>query len=238
MKKKFLLLVMCVCLFSTMNAEPVSHLPSIHVQGQASLFKPSNELQIQLSVVTSEKTAQEAVSANQVKMNKMLSALRELGLEENEIQTQRFSINPLYSQAPRNPPENWRAEINGYEVRNSLLVKTGKMDHAGKIIDVAVQNGVDQIDSLSFGLRDAQEFRQEAIAAAVAKGISEANFVAAAANVQLGRIINIDVTLHEPPHYPQRFALMKAAPIMETQIVPGSVETQASVSMTFEIRQN
>ncbi|RLF98048.1 MAG: hypothetical protein DRN49_06525, partial [Thaumarchaeota archaeon] len=104
---------------------------------------------ISLSVVTRGSTANEAQSLNAEKMGKVISALKEAGVSEDQMKTTSYTLNPIYEYPERKSPI-----IVGYECRNSLRVTLEEIDRAGEIVDLAVSAGANQVSSISFTLSD------------------------------------------------------------------------------------
>ena len=56
---------------------------------------------ITLGVVSEAKAAGEALAANSQSMDRILTALKQGGIEPRDLQTSGFSVEPIYSQPPR-----------------------------------------------------------------------------------------------------------------------------------------
>ena len=65
----------------------------------------------------------------------MMDVLATYSINEIDIQTQQFSIQPVYNW------ENGRQILLGYSVTNNVIVKIREIDDAGSIIDAAVAAG-------------------------------------------------------------------------------------------------
>src|ERR1044072_2699012 len=71
--------------------------PAISVTGEASVSVPPDLAQIDAGVSTEAKTAREASEANKAAMGKVLLAFKGAGIEENDFQTSRLSLQPQYA---------------------------------------------------------------------------------------------------------------------------------------------
>lgn len=230
------LLVMGATLaFANSNAnEPF--FPKLVVSGSSLLHKPADQLTLSISVVTQGENAEKALSANNSKMQPVLAALQKVGLAKGEYETGRFNIQPVYSTPPKNPPSDWRAVIVGYNVNNTINVRTSKLDLAPAIIDAVSGAGANQIDNINFGLQDPQKYRSEAIAAAAANAIADAKALAEAANLKLVRVL--EASLDQPQVYPRSMKVGFAMAQAEgggTPIEAGDVEVSSRVSLTYEV---
>ena len=141
------------------DAQEVTSFPSrektISVTGMATAsFKP-DQLNVSFGVETQEKTAKEALDANSVAMDTVISAIKDAGISESEIGTSSFNIYPVYDSYEDKLTGRWTQELIGYRVSNIVLVETKKLDSAADIIDNAVNAGVNRVDSVYFSLSPA-----------------------------------------------------------------------------------
>src|SRR5262245_19321011 len=181
--------------------QPFDSIPKLTVRGQAELSKPADQLRLQVGVQSEGAAAESVLSDNSQKMQAVVDALKKAGLGPGEYETGSFSLEPVYSQRPRGADDQWRPKIIGYRVSNTLMIKTKKMDMAGKLIQVANEAGGNSIDSISFDLADPQKHRGDAIAAATANARSDAMALAKAGDLKLVRIlvISLDEAGYQPP---------------------------------------
>lgn len=208
------------------------------VQGYAMLRKPADELQLDLGVISRAKTVNDALKMNNQKINRVIQELQDIGLARSEYQTSQFAIQPIYTTPPKNPPENWTATIDGYEVTNQINIQTSKLELAGSIIDRTTQMGTNSVDHISFNLKNRRAHQAEVLALATQYAIEDAQQLAQAAHVQLLRILSISLNQTHP--FPQPRMAMYAFKSAEaadssTSIIPGDVEISASVTITYEI---
>ena len=166
-------------------------IPQLTVRGDALLKVPADQIELNIGVVTTDSTVDVALNDNNLRIKQVVQGLRKLGLAENEYHTGRFQIAPQWSPAPRNPPPGWRPDIVGYTVTNTLAIRTGKLELAGKIIAAANAAGANSVDAIQFMLKNPRASRNEAIAIATQNGIADANALAAAASVKLVRILDL-----------------------------------------------
>lgn len=233
----FVFFCLSTCLFA--NEEEI---PKLSVKGEVTLRKPANELHLTVGVLTEGKNADNALKSNSDKMKSVLEAIQKAGLAKDEFQTGQFSIQPTYTVRPKNPPEDWRSEINGYQVSNQINVKTSKIGLAGEIIDAASRAGANTIDNIMFTLSDPQAHRADAITAATQNALANASVLAKAANVSLVRVmeLSLDNAFENPRMIRPNLFLAKAASSDEllTPIEPGDVEVKANVNLVYEIKTN
>ena len=227
--------IFLMLLAQTLSAEPHKLL----VSGNATLHRPADTFMLKVGVVTLDKTAEQAIAANNEKMQKILIALKKTGLNEKEFQTGNFTVMPKYAPAPREIPPDWQASISGYEVRNTLSIQTNKLNLSGPLIDAAAKEGANLFEDISFSLQSAQDAQVEAITQAVRQAYIYASAAVKEAGVTLGDILEININpAHITPHFYRAEKFAMAAVDTSTPISPGNVEVNASVSITYEIRHS
>ncbi|MGI0011603.1 MAG: SIMPL domain-containing protein [Nitrosopumilaceae archaeon] len=156
---------------------PPSREKTISVTGTVTTSVDPDLLNIQFGVETQAKTATEAIDANNEAMNKIIDAIKRLGIAEDEIRTSSFSIYPVYDSITDPKTGVYvRSELTGYRVSNILLVKTEKLAIGGDIIDAAVQAGANRVDSVYFTLSPEKQLavQDELIGKAVLNAKSKA----------------------------------------------------------------
>lgn len=225
--------LLLVCAFSVACCDQ-PHANKLSVTGQATVYVPADKLTLTVGVVTQNTLAQVALRENNERMNQVIGALKKVGLKEGEYQTGQFSVNPTYSQPPKNPPPNWQQTISGYEVRNTVNIRTNQFELAGPIIDEVGMGGANLIDNISFAVDDPQPSKSQAITLAVQQAIGYAETAARAAKVNLGDLHELSINPSVvSPHFKMNSFAMTAD--SGTPIQAGNVEVQATASLVYEI---
>lgn len=209
--------------------------PKLEVRGTAVLHKPADQFGLTITVLSQGETAEKALLENNDRMNQVINNIQIAGLEKGEYHTGQFSIQPIYSQPPRDIPYNWRATIIGYEVNNSITVQTQKLDLAPVVIDAAGQAGASQITNIHFGIKDPSIYRTEAITQATTNAYTDAEAIARVTNIELVRIL--DIRLDQPTVYarPGRNMDYMAKAESLAFIEAPDVDINSNVSIIFEI---
>jgi len=117
-------------------------------------------------------------------MSDLLAALRNSGIADEDIQTQRFRID----QRTRWDNINDEEIVTGYQVTNTVTVKIRYIDNAGNIVDAAVEAGGDyiRIRNFSFTVEDPTIYYDEAREKATADAKDKAEKLAEQNGVELG----------------------------------------------------
>ncbi|HEY0301004.1 MAG TPA: SIMPL domain-containing protein [Rhizomicrobium sp.] len=233
---RFARLVASAALFGALFATPALAEPPAHiisVSGQGTANGVPDQAQLSAGVATVAKTADAALAENARKMNAVFAALARLGVPDKAIQTSNFSVSPQYENNPRNDGEP--ARIVGYQVSNQVDVLLTDTKKLGPAIDALVGAGANQINSVSFTIRDAEALLDKARKAAVADARKRAATYAGAAGVSLGGVISIQENGgFEPPR-----PMMAMAGFRDKDSTPtaaGEQSVTANVSLVFELK--
>jgi len=224
------------CAFSD---ESKIELNKLAVTGEAILYKPADQVILNLGVITEDANASTSLNANNGIMEAVMNAIASTGIDKSEYQTGRFTIDPIYSTPPQNANANWRAKITGYRVSNIVNIQTSKLNMVGKLIDAASKAGANSIGDISFNLSDHQKYRAEAIKAAAKNAIDDATALADATQLKLDKILTIELDPLDPPQplYKSNYALRSASFDAGTSIESGDIEVRAKVAVTYEISE-
>jgi len=223
------LLLLSTCLFAT-------DVPKLTLSATAKIDKPADELQMKVGVITHARNAEDGLLENSAKMQEIIAQLELSGFTHEDYETSQFSINPTYTPYPKDPPPDWRQTINGYEVKNFILIHTNRLKDAGKIIDLANHAGANSISDIRFGLRSPREYWAEAIAAAGQNAVRDAQVIAEATGVEVVRVLSITLnqtSVKGPELNVASFA--KAAGSAAPPIEAGDVTIEAKVNLIYEI---
>lgn len=209
------------------------------VTGTATAMVSPDLLVIQLGVDTESKSAQDAVAQNALAMNATATALEKLGITSDEIGTANFQIQPDYNNTGPYPPYNqYKSELVGYKVSNTLLVKTSNLGIAGSLLDAAVSSGANRVDSVSFELSPLKQ--QSVQNSLIDEAILDAQSKAQKALTPLGQKIegvkSVSLSVPMMPGMPlysaNKLGLASEAP---TPIFAANQEITTSVDVVFLI---
>ncbi|HVY35377.1 MAG TPA: SIMPL domain-containing protein [Caulobacteraceae bacterium] len=184
---------------------------------------------VTLGVSTQAATAAEALRLNAQRMTAVLTSLRALGLGERDIQTSNLSLGPQYVNVQNLPPK-----LSGYQASNDVRVTVTDLTKLGPVIDAVGGAGANQINGVSFGLKDSDAAENEARRAAVKALAAKADLYAQASGYHIVRLVNLSEGGGEQPMQPRPvFAMAKAA--APTPVEPGELNVRIDVSAVYEL---
>lgn len=211
---------------------------TISVTGTATTSVSPDLVSIQFGVDTQAKTAKDASSANAQMMNAVISAVQNRGITKDEISTANFGISPIYNQTK---PDQFTGVSNqilgGYQVSNTLLVKTAKLSLAGDIIDAAVQAGANRVDSVSFSLspNQQQSIQDDLLNKAVLNAQSRAEKALDPLSQKIIGVKMVNISEFNIPPPPKYYGAMSEAAVPSTPIFTSNQQVTTSVDVTFLI---
>lgn len=204
--------------------------PSIAGTASSDVKFTPDRATVRISVQTHATTASMAASQNATKQNSVLSALRTLGMPNEQLSTTDYSVNPEYRYEQNKSPT-----LIGYTVTNTILADVRDLKILGKVLDAALGNGANIISSLDFYASNTDAARREAIGTAVAKARSEADVAARAAGGTLGGLMSLNIGAGNQPPPPRPMMRMSASAAVSeaTPINPGEQTLTVTVSASW-----
>jgi len=202
--------------------------PLLTVSGEGTVQGVPDIAVITLGVVSEAPAARDALSANSQSMTRILSALKAGGIEARDLQTSGFSVDPVYSQPPRDfdGSQQFKPEITGYSARNNVTLRIRDLDKVGAILDQVVTLGANSISGPTFTVDDPTPLEDKARSAAIADALRKGRLFADAAHVSLGPIFRIDET-SQPAPLP-----VAGAPMMRMEAASAAVPIEGG-ELTF-----
>jgi len=204
---------------------------TLSVTGSATTNTKSDKVSVSLGVETTDKTAEKALLLNSDLMNKVINALKESGVQENETSTSSFTINPNYNYSEYGAKGN----LIGFTVSNSIHIISSNINQISQWIDTAVQTGANTVDDIYFSIspNKLEEIKNSLLKEAVANAKSKADIVAAAGGLNIAGIQSITVGelgLPTVPVYSKSVAFDEAS---STPILAGEQEISTTVSIVY-----
>lgn len=164
-------------------------------------------------------------------INKVSASIKELGVEEKDIQTTNYQINPNYDF------QSGTQRITGYSASTNLSIKVRNIDLVNQVIDQATENGANQVGGVTFDVDDRAKVENEARQKAVEAAKKKAESAAKIAGFKLGRLVNYSEDFVGGPRpIPLRMSVgAPEAQELETAVEPGSSEIRVVVTLSYEI---
>lgn len=224
------LLVFCTAGFANEN---VSLTNVITVNGSGLVKVAPNMADISFAVITEAEEAGSAQAQNARLVNNVIEALKNSGIATADITTAGYNLNPRYIYEEKKPPR-----ISGYKVCNEILVTVRDIAMVGKVIDIAVKNGINQVQNIRFYVEGNMDQKIQALRQAIEEARAKADVIAAALGKKIAGVKSAGGSWYNtapPPIYYEKGPAGGADRAASTPINPGMAEIRASADIVYII---
>lgn len=211
--------------------QPYARTITISADGKVSA-KP-DLASVTLTVVSEKPTVKQVSADNNEKMNRVIDAIKKIGIEDKDITTSAYNLIPQYRY-----PTGGSPVLTGYSLRQEVTVKIRKLELVDDVLDSATKTGANEVGQLSFDIDDAGAVKKQARDQAFTKAREKAQDMATAAGVKLGRVVTFSESYGD--YYPNVYSQFsynarESVSNIAAPIQPGSKELNVNVSVTYEI---
>ncbi len=213
--------------------------PVLTVNGEGKASATPDRATVRVGAVAQAKDASEAQAQVSAIVTKSIEAIKGLGIDAKAIQTSGVSLHPVYSH-DRSAEEKdvpGRPHITSYAAQNGVTVRVDDLAKLGQVIDLAVANGGNSIDGVNFELKDDAPKRKEALKEAATEAKGKAEAIAEAMGLELlgvQEVVEGGVNVVYPM---MGRGAMELSSADSSPIEAGQVETTASLTVTYRIRE-
>ena len=199
----------------------------ITVVGSGSAQAVPDVAEWSFGVQTSGETAAAALAANSAAMDDVVAALRDSGIDEDDLQTEQVSVYPRTSDDG--------LTVVGYDASNTVRATIRDLDRAGPTVDAAVSAGANQVYGPTLTLSDSKAQYSAAVEAAFDDARARAEAIAEKAGVSLGAPVAIveGGGGGAAPSFDR--ALAAEAGAADVSVQPGTQEVGATLTVTFAV---
>ncbi len=213
---------------------------TINVAGTGTVTASPDKAVVYLGVQTQLIDATAAQQENAEKMDRIIAALKDAGITEDDMETSGYSMYPMRSYEALRSYEA-KDTITGYVVSNRLMVTVTDVDKVGDIIDTAVNAGANEVQSVSFTLSDdaRQDAREQALENAVESARSDVDTLAGILDVTILGPVEVttsggNVVTPYPLPYAAAVKEYEMGRSESTSILPGDISVTAYVQMVYQ----
>lgn len=201
------------------------------VQGQGSVSSTADIAMIDIGATSSGQNLKEVQNQTDTIVQKLIQVMQEIGIDENEITTDQYSVSPQYDYktTPR--------KIMGYQVSNNLSIKILDLKKINSVITHATGAGANKVGNIRFVIDEAKGKRilTQARAIAIKEAKDKASSLAKLAGMKLGRILNVQEN-QSNPYLGRAFSKSMASDESSPSIQAGSKNVTSRITLTYEVR--
>lgn len=202
---------------------------SITVSAQGTVKVMPDVAYVTVGVTTQDADMQKAQANNAQTMNAMFDALTSAGLTDDDMRTTQYNAYPIYDYSSDSK------KIVSYEVTNQVELTIKDINRVGEVIDIAVNNGANMTNSISFGLLDEQSSYNDALKLAVDAAAVKADMLAQAGGVKIIGTLQITENTSGGQIFREYAEMAADEAAGVTPISASDLDIQASVTVTYEI---
>ena len=216
---------------------------TITVSGKGEVFAVPDTATFNYSVMATAKDVTTAQTEVNTKSNAILVYLKSQGVDEKDIQTSDYSVNPHYEYGTAVcsggycPPG--KQTLTGYDVNETVTVKVKDTNKAGTLLSGIGSKGATNLSGLSFTIDDQTKLEAEARTKAINNARAKAEELAKELGVSLVRVVGFS---ENGGGYPIYYAKAMSADSLgrgtapAPEIATGQNRITSNVDVTYEIR--
>lgn len=235
MKKMTAILAVMMVILTMLSGAALAD-ETVSAIGKATVQIQPDMARITLGVNATDAEVINAQQAVNEAMNSIVAALtdEEMAIASEDISTTSYFIYERYEYNS----EKDVSERSGYVASASIAILVRDLSKAGKVIDVAMQAGANELNGVEFMSSDQTEARDRALTLAVQDGTRKAKTIAAAAGVQLSELPSSIEEMSDYYSYDTGnvvYATETSDAATGTQLQAGLLNLTATVEIVYEI---
>jgi uncharacterized protein len=199
------------------TAQPIER--GITVSGIGSLQTVPDQASFRFGVRKQGATAGGTLGAASAAARRVVAAIEAAGVAAADVQTDQVSLAPQFA----------KSRLTGYVAVDGVSVQVRDLRRVAAAIDGAVRAGATEVDGPSFSRSNGAELYRRALASAIADAHAKAQALAAATGTSVGAVVEV----REGSDTGGGFVATPAATGSGPEIEPGTLEIDATVTVTF-----
>jgi len=241
MKRKILITLLVIGLILGLSAcapggqsNPNSVIPQLSATGTGKVYVTPDVAYIYIGVHSESKNVNEAMSKNNTQARAVAASLTKQGVDPKDIQTTAFNVVPQQEFNQDGSPAG-----NKYMVDNTVFVTVRNLSNMGLLLDAVVSEGANSINGIQFDVQEKEQAQSQARKLAVQSAIAQAQELADAGGVKLGRLVSLNAYSATPPmpFYEGKGGAMKTDITSSAPTAAGQMVISVEASLAYEIQQ-
>lgn len=229
MKRIPAVIVLCFTALSAQGQEACTNPKIVKTTGTAELKVTPDQAVIQLGVEYQSATAKNAKAIVTDTSRKILAALKRLGIDDKDIQTDYLSMQPMidYRKGLR---------ITNFTAEQSLSVKVRDLSRLDDVMDALISAGANSIGGIEYQSSELRKYKDQARDEAAKAAREKADALAKALGNQIGKTYSIEEVQQSENSYSilanttQEYDKSRAP-----STAPGQLTVTASVVVSFDL---
>ncbi|MCC4236321.1 oxidative stress defense protein [Vibrio anguillarum] len=161
--------------------------PHLSTTGYGEVVAAPDMAEFSVKVVESTLTAEQAKRAVDKVVEAFVARLKESGVTSQQISSSNLYLAPQYHH-----PKSGKPELVGYQATRSVTVEVEDLSQLNQYLDVALGEGINQVDNIQLKVRNQEQYQQQARLAAIQDANIKALSLAEGFKLKLGDVWQID----------------------------------------------
>jgi uncharacterized protein YggE len=204
--------------------------PTLSLSAFGEVHAAPDMARLTIGVSSQDPSAVGAARANAQRMTQVMAALRKQGVADADIQTTTISLNPDYAYADNQPPK-----LTGYKASNEVIATVRDLSKLGLTIDAVSTAGANQVNGVSFELKDPEASEDEARRRAAKALAAKADLYAQATGYGAVRLVSLREGFEPAPPAGPLPTMAAARAFTPTPVSPGELDIRVEVSGIYEL---
>ncbi len=207
-------------------ADAATHARTITVVGTGEVRGTPDVADLVIGVSGRGATATDVLGRIADRAQKVIDALHDAGVSDDDIQTADLSVQPVLDD---------KGDVTGYQATNTVTARIRDLTKAGAVVDAAAAKAGDDIrvQGITFSIDDDSALLAAARTKATKRARAQAEQLASGADVEVGEVRSITESTSAVPLSYAADAAGKAA---STPVMPGSETLSVQATVVFAIR--
>jgi uncharacterized protein YggE len=203
----------------------------IQVTGNSQKEVTPDVARITISINSVNANLEKAKAENTQSNNRVLAALNDQGVTNEQIKTNTYLIEPIYTYEKDRLPK-----LEGYRITNSLEIRTS-IEKVGILVNKVTNAGANEINTIRFELANETDSKNEALKDAVEDAMKKAEVIATALNKRIVNVtlVNESGVFYQPVMAENRLIKTANRDAVVPNIPTGKVTIGANVQVTVAI---
>jgi len=202
-----------------------SVVPTVNVVGEASIEATPTLVNISVSIEGEGKDAKLLRQENGEKLARVIQAINKEEVPMKNFQTDYVSLYKNY---------DYNTKTYQYRISQTVKIKLDNLAKYETLMDALFEAGVNQINSVTFGIEDSvrAKLQQEARIAAIDNARKKALLYATSLDQNIGKALTIrETSLRDTP----ASVMIRGAAPSNTTLALGSISVNSQIIVTFEL---
>ena len=202
-----------------------SVVPTVNVVGEASIEATPTLVNISVSIEGEGKDAKLLHQENGEKLAKVIQAINKEEVPMKNFQTDYVSLYKNY---------DYNTKTYQYRISQTVKIKLDNLAKYETLMDALFEAGVNQINSVTFGIEDSAraKLQQEARIAAIDNARKKALLYATSLDQNIGKALTIrETSLRDTP----ASVMIRGAAPSNTTLALGGISVNSQIIVTFEL---